>query len=129
MVAGGAPDYSAEARFLRRTGEFVWVSSNVSLVREASGEPAYFILVVENIDARKRAELALGSLTLREKEVLLRLALGDTNRRISAALFISPNTVRSHVQNITVKLGVENRTQAARRAIELGLVPEDPQKG
>lgn len=97
-------------------------------MREGSGEPAYFILVVENIDARKRAELALGSPTLREKEVLLRLALGDTNRRISAALFISPNTVRSHVQNITVKLGVENRTQAARRAIELGLVPEDPQK-
>ncbi|HKH12822.1 MAG TPA: PAS domain S-box protein [Rubrobacter sp.] len=128
MAAGGTSDYSAEARFLRRTGEFVWVSSNVSLVRETNGEPAYFILVVEDIDARKRAELALGSLTLREKEVLLRLALGDTNRRISATLFISPNTVRSHVQNITVKLGVENRTQAARRAIELGLLPDEAQK-
>jgi len=58
---------------------------------------------------------------------LLRLALGDTNRRISEALFISHNTVRSHVQNINVKLGVENRTQAARRAIELGLVPKDAQ--
>lgn len=125
MVAGGASDYSTEARYLRRTGEFVWVSSNVSLVRKPSGEPAYFILVVEDIDGRKKAELALGSLTLREKEVLVRLALGDTNRRISAALYISPNTVRSHVQNIIVKLGVGNRTQAARRAIELGLVPDD----
>ena len=125
MVVGGASDYSTEARYLRKTGEFVWVSSNVSLVRKPCGEPAYFILVVEDIDARKRAELALGSLTLREKEVLLRLAQGDTNRRISTALFISPNTVRSHVQSVIVKLGAENRTQAARRAIELGLVTED----
>jgi PAS domain S-box-containing protein len=126
VATGATPDFSSETRYLRKTGGYVWVSSNLSLVREASGEPAYFVLVIEDIDARKRAELALGSLTLREKEVLLRLARGDTNRAISAALYISPNTVRSHVQNIIVKLGVENRTQAARRAIDLGLVPDDP---
>ncbi len=127
MVASGAvADVSSEVRYAKRTGGYVWVSSNVSLVRESSGEPAYFVLVIEDIDARKRTELALGSLTLREKEVLLRLARGDTNRTISADLYISPNTVRSHVQSITIKLGVENRTQAARRAIDLGLVPDGP---
>lgn len=126
VAAGETADYySAEVRYLRRTGGTVWVSSNVSLVRDASGDPAYFILVVEDIDARKKAELALGSLTLREKEVLLRLARGETSQQISARLYISYNTVRSHVHNIIAKLGVENRTQAARRAIEFGLVSGD----
>ncbi|CAA9462472.1 MAG: Two-component transcriptional response regulator, LuxR family [uncultured Rubrobacteraceae bacterium] len=125
VAAGETADYSAEVRYLRRAGGPVWVSSNVSLVRDASGDPAYFILVVEDIDARKGAELALGSLTLREKEVLLRLARGETSQQISARLYISYNTVRSHVHNIIAKLGVENRTQAARRAIEFGLVSDD----
>ena len=125
VAAGETPDYSAEVRYLRKGGGPVWVQSNVSLTRDASGRPAYYILVVEDIDARKKAELALGSLTLREKEVLLRLARGETSRQISDRLFISYNTVRSHVASIIVKLGVENRTQAARRAIEFGLVLDD----
>lgn len=121
VAAGETADYSAEVRYLRKGGGLVRVQSNVSLVRDDSGHPAYFILVAEDIDARKKAELALGSLTLREKEVLLRLARGETSRQISERLFISYNTVRSHVASIIVKLGVENRTQAARQAIEFGL--------
>lgn len=125
VAAGETADYSAEVRYLRKSGGPVWVQSNVSLGRDDSGHPAYFILVAEDIDARKKAELALGSLTLREKEVLLGLARGETSRQISERLFISYNTVRSHVASIIVKLGVENRTQAARRAIEFGLVLDD----
>ena len=128
VAAGEAADYSAEVRYLRKAGGPVWVQSNVSLVRDGSGGPSYFILVVESVDARKKAELALGSLTLREKEVLLRLARGETSRQISDRLYISYNTVRSHVANIIDKLGVENRTQAARRAIEFGLVLDDARK-
>ncbi|MEN9936823.1 MAG: hypothetical protein RLZZ387_3402 [Chloroflexota bacterium] len=62
------------------------------------------------------------SLTTREKEVLTRIAYGQTNRQIAAALNISPATVKVHVEHLIAKLGVTGRTQAAVRAIELGMV-------
>jgi len=52
-------------------------------------------------------------LTPREQEVLARAARGDTNRAIGAALFISPDTARKHLEHIYEKLGVRNRTEAA----------------
>lgn len=62
-------------------------------------------------------------LTPRELEVLTLLTQGMTNRAIAAALIISPATAKIHVEHIIAKLGVADRTQAAVRAIELGLVP------
>jgi DNA-binding NarL/FixJ family response regulator len=61
-------------------------------------------------------------LTPREHEVLQLLTLGDTNRQIARKLVISAGTVKVHVQHIIAKLGVSDRTQAAVRAIELGLL-------
>jgi DNA-binding NarL/FixJ family response regulator len=53
------------------------------------------------------------SLTLRESEVLRRLSLGTTNRKIADELGISYETVKEHVQHILRKIGVNDRTQAA----------------
>jgi DNA-binding NarL/FixJ family response regulator len=64
----------------------------------------------------------LDDLTEREREILRRLALGDTNQAIAAALHISAPTVRAHVSSILSKLGVTNRTQAALIAQKQGLV-------
>jgi two-component system, NarL family, response regulator LiaR len=61
------------------------------------------------------------SLTDRELEVLRLLAQGMTNPQIAKTLLYSTSTVKAHVQNIIVKLGVSDRTQAAVHAIELGL--------
>lgn len=61
-------------------------------------------------------------LTPRELEVLERLVRGETNRQISCTLFMSVSTVKLHVQRIIAKLGVSDRTRAAVRATELGLV-------
>jgi DNA-binding NarL/FixJ family response regulator len=47
---------------------------------------------------------------------------GATNREIAATLFIAEGTVRNHLTNILGKLGVSDRTQAAVKAKELGLV-------
>jgi DNA-binding NarL/FixJ family response regulator len=58
----------------------------------------------------------------RELEILLRLANGDSNKEIAARLFITEGTVKNHVTNILGKLGVRDRTQAAIRAKELGLI-------
>ncbi len=58
----------------------------------------------------------------RELEVLQLLAQGQTNREIARALIVSISTVKIHVEHILAKLGVCDRTQAAVRAIELGLL-------
>lgn len=62
------------------------------------------------------------SLTPREKDVLRLLVRGDTNPEIAGTLLISRSTVKLHVQRILVKLEVSDRTRAASRAAELGLV-------
>jgi DNA-binding NarL/FixJ family response regulator len=60
--------------------------------------------------------------TTRELEVLDLIKLGWTNRQIAQKLFISPGTVKNHVEHIIAKLGVSDRTQAVVRALELGIV-------
>ena len=55
------------------------------------------------------AELLLRSLSERERQVLALLARGYSNRRIADACFLSLNTVRTHVQNVLVKLGVHSK--------------------
>jgi DNA-binding NarL/FixJ family response regulator len=65
---------------------------------------------------------AAQQLTLREREVLRLLAQGQTNREIAGALVVSVGTVKVHVEHIIAKLGVSDRTQAAVRAVALGLL-------
>ena len=69
-----------------------------------------------------RPEPLSHSLTKRELEVLRLLAQGQTNQKIAQSLVLSPLTVKTHVQRIIRKLGVADRTQAAVRAAELGLL-------
>jgi DNA-binding response OmpR family regulator/DNA-binding CsgD family transcriptional regulator len=57
------------------------------------------------------------SLTGRESEVLLWISRGKSNREIGEILSISPRTVNKHLEQIFVKLGVENRASAAARAV------------
>jgi LuxR family maltose regulon positive regulatory protein len=61
-------------------------------------------------------------LTPRELEVLALVVSGASNPEIAEELFITVNTVKRHMTNILGKLGVDNRTKAAVRAGELGLV-------
>lgn len=74
--------------------------------------------------SEKRAEeetqqLQRLGLTAREAEVLLWLSRGKANREIGQILGISPRTVNKHLEQIFVKLGVENRASAAARAVRL----------
>lgn len=66
--------------------------------------------------------LLVDPLSDRELEILRRLAAGDSNKEIAAHLFITEGTVKNHVTNILGKLGVRDRTQAALRAREMGLL-------
>lgn len=67
-------------------------------------------------------ESNLEQLTEREREILALLARGASNREISETLYIASGTVKNHLSNILGKLGVRDRTQAALKARELGLL-------
>jgi DNA-binding NarL/FixJ family response regulator len=68
------------------------------------------------------AEAPLPALSERELEVLQLVADGKTNHEIGEDLFIGPSTVRNHISSILMKLQVENRVQAAVRAVRDRLV-------
>jgi PAS domain S-box-containing protein len=59
LLAGEIDTYSMEKRYIRKDGSVVWINLTVSLVRALSGEPSYFIAVIEDITERKQAEEAL----------------------------------------------------------------------
>ncbi len=71
---------------------------------------------------REPAREADTILSPREGEVLQLLAQGATNKAIGDSLFISENTVKTHLRNIMEKLHLANRSQAAAYAVQKGLV-------
>ena len=69
------------------------------------------------------ANLTRTGISKREYEVLVSLAEGLSNQQIADKLFVSLNTVKTHSSNLFMKLDARRRTQAVRRAQELGLLP------
>jgi DNA-binding NarL/FixJ family response regulator len=65
---------------------------------------------------------AASPLTARERDVLAEITQGRSNREIARALSLSEKTVKTHVSNVLMKLGVADRTQAALLAVRRGLV-------
>lgn len=90
-------------------GETVWTRDELRRVTGALATP------------RLAADVEV-PLTQRESEVLKQLAHGLTNKEIAAALQISYETVKEHVQHILRKIGVSDRTQAAVWAVRKQLV-------
>ena len=73
-------------------------------------------------DGNPKAVETLG-ISPRELAVLAEIAAGHSNKEIAARLHVSPNTVKTHVARLFEKLGARRRTEALRKARELGLVP------
>jgi DNA-binding NarL/FixJ family response regulator len=73
---------------------------------------------------RGRRESDPAALTTREREVLVLLAAGRSNRSIARQLAISERTAQTHTSNVLTKLGLESRTQAALWAVRNGLATE-----
>ncbi|NEQ95659.1 MAG: response regulator transcription factor [Cyanothece sp. SIO2G6] len=66
--------------------------------------------------------IKIGQLSEREMDVLKLLVEGQSNPEIAAALYLSPNTVKTHVRGIMNKLAVDDRVKAAVLALRAGLV-------
>jgi len=77
---------------------------------------------VSSLVTATQPEVLAEPLSEREVEVLRLVTAGLSNREIAMRLFISPGTAKSHIHNLCSKLGAHNRTEAAMRARELGLM-------
>lgn len=75
----------------------------------------------ESAQARPASAVS-DTLTARERDILSRIGEGLPNKRIARALDISPETVKSHIKNIFLKLAVSARAEAVSRGKSLGLV-------
>lgn len=94
LIAGELDHFSLEKRYLHKRGAPVWVRVTVSLRRREDGEPDYFIVVIEDIDTRRRAQEALRRLRAEMEQMLTlhvaaQTAVGiahDLNQPLSAVI-------------------------------------------
>lgn len=98
------------------------------------GSQARFLAFVARAERLRSAggdprQPVIEPLTERELEVLRLLALGLHNGEIAAAMFVSPNTVKTHLQHAYDKLSVRTRTEAVARCIELELLAPTAEHG
>ena len=91
-----------------------------SVIRQALEETVYTAVGLPD-DPSSRAAKAAG-LTERELAILTALARGMSNAAIAKQLWVAQQTVKFHLTNIYRKLGVANRTEAARYAYQQGLI-------
>lgn len=108
---------SAEANHQELALKGLGQNLRVQLIGSVAGDEFLLKLINENQpDAINKLKKHF-EVTDREAEVLLWIAHGKTNREIGQILSMSPRTVNKHLEQIYKKLGVENRTSAAARAI------------
>ena len=79
----------------------------------------HLVQLWRNAAARRPESRSLGALTPREREILLWVARGKSNREIAAVLYLAPGTIRKHLDNVYDKLGVSNRAGAVGYAFSI----------
>jgi DNA-binding NarL/FixJ family response regulator len=105
--------------FVLKEAPLVDLARAVTLVAQGG---TYVDPVLGGYLAQSHAASELPSLTQREREVLRLLADGHSNEEIGKRLFISPETVRTHVRKAMDKLDADTRTQAVATALRQSLI-------
>lgn len=92
--------------------------------RQQSTESLIADLLIQGLERetlRQQAEAALSALTEREQEVARLAARGRTNRQIAEALFISTETVKTHIRNVLDKFEVHSKSDLRLLLLDLGI--------
>jgi DNA-binding NarL/FixJ family response regulator len=117
-VRSGARGYVLKARDAEH------LTQTVRLVAEGNMviDPQLVMVLADELNVAKHRNRSAESLTEREVEILQLLAFGHTNRDIAEKLFISPDTVKTHLEHIYQKLGASDRTAAVAEALRRRLI-------
>ena len=94
------------------------VASGSITLFAGEGNGGLFSLVDNNKSKRNSVSL----LSPREREILCRIAKGETTKEVALSCYISQTTVKAHVAKILYKLDVKNRSEAVAIAVEQGLL-------
>lgn len=102
VLSGEIPTYTLEKRYICKDRSVIWINLTVSLVRRASGEPAYFIAGIENISRRKHAEAELRQLnaTLEQRIAERTAQLEASNKELEAFSYSVSHDLRAPLRGI-----------------------------
>jgi DNA-binding NarL/FixJ family response regulator len=117
-VRAGARGYVLKARDAEHLTQTVRLVAGGNMVID----PQLVVVLADELNVAKHRERTAQSLTEREVEILQLLAFGHTNRDIAEKLFISPDTVKTHLEHIYQKLGATDRTAAVAEALRRRLI-------
>lgn len=116
LLKDESPERIVEAVHRTATGETVMSErSTAQLVRKA-------VESERGLD-RLAATERVAALTPRERDIAIGVARGDTNQQIGLVLHVAPATVKSHLEQVFIKLGVRNRVQVGVMLERVGLGP------
>jgi len=129
LTTFGSDDYVYEALRCGAAGFLLKRSRPEEIIQAvrtvASGDSVVFPEAVRQLTVPghdRAATNRLAALSGREQDVLAELAAGWNNAEIASALYLSPETVKSHVASLLAKLQVRDRTQAVIMAYETGFI-------
>ena len=117
LLVGDIDTYSMEKRYYRKDGSVVWVNLTGSLVRQPSGEPSYFIAVLEDISERKRAEEAVREIRQVERARMAR-DLHDGVLQDLSYTAATMGLMMLSVEDPELKVRLQGSIDAVRRAAE-----------
>jgi DNA-binding NarL/FixJ family response regulator len=117
-VRAGARGYVLKARDAEHLIQTVRLVAGGNMVID----PQLVVALAEELSVANERDRRAGTLTAREVEVLQLLAFGHTNKDIAEQLFISPDTVKTHLEHIFEKLGTSDRTAAVAEALRRHLI-------
>lgn len=117
-VRAGARGYVLKARDAEHLIQTVRLVAGGNMVID----PQLVVALAEELSDAKERDRRAETLTAREVEVLQLLAFGHTNKDIAEQLFISPDTVKTHLEHIFEKLGTSDRTAAVAEALRRRLI-------
>jgi DNA-binding NarL/FixJ family response regulator len=117
-VRAGARGYVLKSRDVETLVQTIRLVAEGNMVID----PQLVTALADELTTASKRDRATETLSERELEILQLVAFGDTNRDVASKLFISPDTVKTHLEHIYQKLGASDRTAAVAEAFRRRLV-------